>query len=451
MLVGLATIAIVAAEEGGTNNAISTDNRLASTTLRPGLNFVGWIEESTPPTTLFEEVPEIEVIWGWDAGGQRWLAAAPSMPDSLWTLKMLFPGMALGMRIHSEQSVEWKRDTSPTRGKVELRSGSNLVAWAGRDGASVEMLRRGIGPALESLQLWDGSRFTGEFEHVHRGAALHVQVKRDVNWLQPTGLTPVTYWVGEPTREQREVVAEQVRQGLDAVAENFAVEADPSTYILVVNVDIESVIELRGVTAEQGGTLRQKWDQGVRFGNARAHAVRTSIRQGDTAEGYRRFFLHEYAHVIQFHLIGADRLVAAWLMEGHADWLVHLAMLGDRSDRNWAELVNRVEGQARKSCPRTSLVESEGWGSTCPYKLGFLAIESLADEHGEAAILNFWHLVGAEAREQGIAGDPPEFETLRDQARADQRAMYISWKNAFQTAFGISAEKFYTVFSEEYW
>ncbi len=438
------------ADDGRIIAAASGDDGFTNTVLRPGINYVGWVATSTPPATLFEEVPQIEVIWAWAADEQRWLLAAPSMPRSLWTLHVLAPGMALGLRVDSEQSVEWRRDTSPARGKVELHSGSNFVAWAGPEGSSAETLRKGIGGSLEALLLWDGTQFTDEFDRVSRGAALYVRVGRDVNWLQPTGLMPEIYWVGGPTPWQRETVHEQVRQGLDAVAATFGIEADPSIYILVVNVDIEAVIELRGVTTEQARSLRQKWNQGVRFGNARAHAARTSIRRDGSAGDFRQFFVHEYAHVMQFHLIGADRLVSAWLMEGHAMWVRHHAALGSRSERDWEELVRSTDRQAREFCSRASLVEFESWGSICPYTLGFLAVEFLAEEYGEAAILDFWQLVGVEARAQGISGDPPEFETLREQARADPHAPVIPWRSAFQTAFGLSVDEFYTIFADEH-
>ena len=39
--------------------------------LRPGDNYVGWISESRPVQSLFDELPQIELIWAWSASRQQ--------------------------------------------------------------------------------------------------------------------------------------------------------------------------------------------------------------------------------------------------------------------------------------------------------------------------------------------------------------------------------------------
>ena len=51
---------------------------LQTITLHPGDNFVGWVGQAAPVEDLLEAVPQIELVYAWDAGWERYRYAAPA-------------------------------------------------------------------------------------------------------------------------------------------------------------------------------------------------------------------------------------------------------------------------------------------------------------------------------------------------------------------------------------
>ena len=106
--------------------------------LHPGVNLIGWVGEPTPVSQLFREIPQLEAIWAWDAELDDWIVAARNAPEWLGGLGRVSAGMGLRMQLSGDAPVTWDRSTEPTRGLVKLRTGWNLVAWSGADGASID-------------------------------------------------------------------------------------------------------------------------------------------------------------------------------------------------------------------------------------------------------------------------------------------------------------------------
>ena len=187
------------------------------TTLHPGVNLVGWTSETAPVSQLFDEIPQLESIWAWDAELDDWIIAGRNAPEWLGGLGRVTAGMGLRLVLGGEESFLWQRSTEPTRGLVKLRTGWNLVAWSGADGALIEQVAKGIGWSLRELRRWNAASqqwttwtspkrsaqliatsttdqgATGEEAEpptVQRGEALWVNLARSVNWLQPTDILP---------------------------------------------------------------------------------------------------------------------------------------------------------------------------------------------------------------------------------------------------------------------
>ena len=180
--------------------AIADDPDTITTRLEPGLNFVGWVGPETPVAELFAAVPEIEVVYAWDASQQEWLVASPRAPATLRTLRTLRPGMGLALRISSQRSVKWSRPFSPASGFVWLSPGLNLVAWTGPDNDAIANAERRFGLSLLSLHRWqrETERYNAydprrpetadAFSAPAPGDALWIEVQESIAgyWQQPT-------------------------------------------------------------------------------------------------------------------------------------------------------------------------------------------------------------------------------------------------------------------------
>lgn len=165
-------------------------------TLYPGDNLIGWVGFATTPQALFDQIPDAEFIYTWDARGSLYRFATPGFPG---TLSSIEPGMGLIVRIAGEQAVEWHQPTAADGEWVALRPGANLVAWTGPSGTPIDLAIRSIGesfthalyprPESNELALYQaGSRLgPGPQHQLRRGDALWVFNTTEVSWLQPSG------------------------------------------------------------------------------------------------------------------------------------------------------------------------------------------------------------------------------------------------------------------------
>ena len=178
--------------------------------LRPGDNYVSWISDSRPIQSLFDELPQIELIWAWNASRQQFTMAAPGLPRRLWTLDTLEPGMGVIVRLSGVHAVEWTRERADADPVVELDAGYNLVASMGDDHTALNQALSGIGPPLRGARVWsaDGDTTVHEVGEdlqrespslpVAHGTALWVNVDRATFWLQSVLRPTHIHWFTHP-------------------------------------------------------------------------------------------------------------------------------------------------------------------------------------------------------------------------------------------------------------
>ena len=58
-------------------NAQEPPESQTATRLEPGINLVGWVGEPTSTSQLFDDIPQLESIWAWDAVPPRRAARRP--------------------------------------------------------------------------------------------------------------------------------------------------------------------------------------------------------------------------------------------------------------------------------------------------------------------------------------------------------------------------------------
>ena len=183
--------------------------------------------------------------------------------------------------------------------------------------------------------------------------------------------------------------------------------------------------------------------------------IRTRWQSPGTAEaGYRVMFIftggvspsqwgrdpyltltHEYFHIVQDDLVGSSIANAAlttpptqvrawgpaWLVEGSADLFGWLAY-SERSGRSFDGIKADQIAQARTTTDLLQLMETNrGFQSVAtPYQLAFLATDLLSKPNGVGSLAQYFTSIGEGAE----------------------------WHAAFQAAFGISADAFYTKFQQ---
>ena len=200
--------------------ASADDRETVLTHLRPGDNYVGWISDSQPVQMLFAQLPQIEVIWAWNASRQQFMLAAPTVPSQLWTLHTLEPGMGLILRFGGESVVKWARERGNAEAVVQLASGYNLVGWMGEDQTSLRQALGGIGRPLRGAGIWstdaetmvyrtgDELQRSRQSPPVPLGAAFWVNVEHPTYWLQSRLAPTHIHWFTHP-----EVNTDRNKQG----------------------------------------------------------------------------------------------------------------------------------------------------------------------------------------------------------------------------------------------
>lgn len=413
------------------------------TVLQPGENLVGWIADEAPVGDLFAAAPAIEVVWAWDAEGRRWQVAAPRAPDELHSLQTLRPGMGLLVWVGGDQPVEWRRSAVPARGLVELWPGRNLVAWAGPDDSSIAWLSKGIGISLVSAGVpssgetgWsiydpEDAATAEAFPAVSRGDALWVDVSRNINWLQPTGVLPAIEFPGGASQSLQEQARSDLESVLEFYGENYAIQADFAQLTVYVPKDYDSWAESVGITPTTKGRDEFWAHAGLdgKYFLVPQSGFLAGVRGALGQTGVRYTFTHEYFHVLQAHL-SPHWLVTNWLLEGVARWMQ--VQHGDADgfedwDRFYAQKIDVVRSQREVPdhpiISRVTSLESVELHQVGSYEWGAVASELLAEHAGENALVEFWRLLGDSLDESGL-----------------------SWREVFPVAFGVSTTDFYSVF-----
>ena len=351
-------------------------------TLRPGLNPVGWTAAPTTPAALFEEIPQAEAIFAWDAPRQQWLLAGRDAPEPSQPLREIAPGTGLLIRLGGDQPVEWARPILPVRGTVKLRPGSNFVAWAGRDDVPLAHALRGIGVSLESASYWDSEAMewhrydpSADTENpplLRRGDPLWATLPRSVVWLQPTYLQPKI--IGSSERVLSDL--DKVRRHFD---QQYAVQAEAA----------DLTIEVSGNDARCAGFAGCYRTDGIIY----LHPHRYSDD----------LFAHEYFHALQYNLMDWGdshypdlSIHRAWLIEGSAELAAwDYALSNDlpiwafgRQTRSWSALRGLAEHILSANTPRLP-TRDETW----EYSHGAVALDRVAGADNRAPLVELWRLL----------------------------------------------------------
>ena len=434
LALGLMMIAAVFALLGSTRAEGPSEGVI---TLRPGLNAVGWVDEAIGVADLFAELPEATTVYAWDPINQRYLVAAPSVPEPLWTLSDVAPGMGLLVSINGDAPVEWRLSLTPVSGTVRLWPGLNLVAWSGRDSTPLDHALRGVGTSAVGVFIKrDGAVWanalspdvdaSGRTDHLDRGEALWVRSSRRLNWLQPTDVLPRITTDVSGTDRTRIIRALQ-----DAAAyfdQAYGIQADPARVVLTFRSD-------PGWPHAGGGASRFPVP-GIDFTNVDRF----------TDGWLSTFVAHEYAHVLQSQLdttfldlseiseasagllppeTSAAGVMPIWIGEGGAYLVADARLSAGLLDRARAQITNA-------SAPLQTLVRMGDWHQPhAAYTHGALALQRLTARAGHDSLFEFWRL---------LASPDGSVATWEDLASI--------WTSAFEVAFGVEIDQFYQEFHQ---
>lgn len=429
----LVALALWAVSTPGTTLA-QDEAPTVTTRLYPGWNMVGWVGKTAPVTELFEAVPELQQVRGWDTEAQRFRRSTPTSRG--YRMGQVTGGQGLWLEIGGDAAVDWERPVSDRYVLLSLEAGLNLVGWTGSDGTPIEEAFRRWSDAVHYAFRWDAEaqRFDtyvpggGAFNtlaELNRGDAIWVEMARETRWWQSeTGRTPFEF--GEGVSAERQV---EVRKALTNVngffAERYGIE--PPEFTLSTAED-----SLSQVTTHFLGTPP-------------ASRVTLSLLQiaNDIVEDELESTLaHEYFHVLQ-HAFARYPYPPSWMTEGAATYaagIYEVSLLGRDGSTIRLKWEHRAEdfGRVLKSLEDNT---TPGYDIQPTYPLGALAVDWLV---GHSAL-------GPEATE-----DAPQLLPLAEQAEHDSYLEYYrlrvspgSWQEAFETAFGIKPDAFYEAFERE--
>ena len=431
------------------------DEAGGGTRLEPGVNLVGWVGEATPVSELFREIPRLEAIWVWDAELREWIVAAPNAPEWLGGLGRVTAGMGLRMRLGGDQPYLWRRSTEPTRGLVKLRTGWNLVAWSGADGAAIGDVVKGVGWSLRTVRRWDAANqqwvtwtspersaqviantsADAEIPGIRRGEALWIEVSRAVNWLQPTEILPRLVFPGGASQQVETRVREVFESVLIFYRDQYGIQANPDFTVYVAK-NVDALIQAyrddgRQVSDAREASLRRTWNAGAAWADSGGVVFPQEGWQGDRHPSGIPFDLyvvnHEYFHILQQQLPASGVAVPQWMVEGTAYWAEVEHSVTNGRDR-WAYFTIDYKRAFRDTAPTLRSTERHNFG--WQYILGWLAAVRLATAVGLDSWPEFWRQLAP--TEVGPHG---QWESTPD------------WRTAFHRVFDQSVSGFYTEFN----
>ena len=413
-----------------------------TTTLHPGDNFIGWVAESLPLDELLVQVPGVVRVSGWDAVDQREVSATVDA-NRRWSgpLQALEPGAAYVIRLGGDSSVEWSRPIVPAAGLVELRTGINWAAWLGPDDWSITDVAKGIGKFLTEIRLGDylyspaSPETADDWPTVSRGDALVVAVSRGVNWLQPTYVMPKLVLAGSNAQGARRAAERDLTDMAAYNAEEFGVQADPFSLVVIVAGDVRSLfneLERQGRPREWEN-LRNWWTTGSRGYHSRGNPAVAVIKAQawDHSQGRysaaRYVLMEEYFHAIQYQLAGAAAdWPPTWMVEGSINWIRGDLATRERTGYPLSRRLIDARNQASKGPP---LEEIESGNATWQYSFGLIAADLLIERAGPPALLDFFR-----AFAPGRTGSSGQWESQ------------LTWQGAFAATYEISIDEFYEEF-----
>ena len=382
---------------------------MVTSELQPGLNLVGWTQAEADAEAIFKALPQLEVVYAWDAREQRFRWAARGDYGLHEDLEMLTPGMGLWLYLGGEEPVLWSRPVLAEAAMSELREGWNLLAWGGDDRIAVEEAFEGRAEGFPAILGWDArqQRFlafhpglptsAGALQDLARGSALWIWSNTETRWLQPGWPKPEVVFLGDLHPDSQRRFREQVDAVQAFYADRYGTITSDVTFYYASSHEAlaDTYRQVRGRPPVDGFCA----DSG-----SKAIFIQTS-QCLPTA--------HEYFHAVQQNLSNRQyRKSPPWIVEGSAVYtdFQRRYSRGTASYEEgyhfiWSSLGIELNAETAATM-RASIANS----------IGYLAMEWLADEAGEAAIIDYF---GA-------------LKSAED------------WETAFERAFGLSVGEFYS-------
>ena len=332
-----------------------------TTELQPGLNLAGWTEPAASIEAIFDSIPELELVYAWDAQDQWFRWAARTDSGVLGNLHVLTPGMGLWLSITGEEPVTWTRPLVRQTGLASLHAGWNLVAWAGDEGIATPDALQDLNDILTDTADADGA----EPAMLTRGGALWLSVTGDREWEQPYDSPRTEDGSSEgthiefvtPVSSEREA---EVRALVDVVVEYFHDHAG---------------VRLPGLTI--------RWGDPREFGCSGGYwPADNLITMSDCFD----VFPHEYVHAVHEYLAGDEGFPLRWFDEGAADFwaAVYHDDVGERG------YIDDLLGLVIPAARRQAFVSGVGYG----YESYHLRILFLANTYGPEALFDFARALG---------------------------------------------------------
>ena len=326
--------------------------------------------------------------------------------------------------------MQWRRPASAEGMLLTLPTGYSLVGWAGLDGTPIAEAVGRFGSALVGASWWNAETQSyeryepgseepaeGMMPVLQHGDALWVELSEEARWWQ-SGTERTTFVFEAPvTQEHKSELRDEMERVVAFFAERYGIE--PPAFVVRVDPEGRDTYASRGL---------------IHLGPDRVD---------DRSSGF--VLAHEYFHVLQFRLSNQHPSTngsPVWLTEGAAMYAAavsHGGLWGERGDRartSWWSSSSDV------AAPLSDLEDEQSFYAVdLPgYFLGGVATDWLVRR--AASLSDNAHFAplepgGPEPREEYAA----HIEYYRLLPTSD------SWEEAFEGAFGIAVDDFYTAFA----
>ncbi|MYK69246.1 MAG: hypothetical protein F4020_06820, partial [Gammaproteobacteria bacterium] len=417
----LAATAAVGASIASAEPSEAADDRIA-TTLYPGWNLIGWINEESPPAELLQELPRVASIHDGVGGAAYRAATSAARP-----IAVLQPGKGYWLRVSPGDPVTWARPSTLAVRRFDLDAGFQFIGWTGTDGILASEAFAEIEQQLVAAWRWDAAsqRFAGWAPDGHaddrdplridRGAGLIIRLAEPVSWLHPFDLL-ITFPGGlddlgypDLPEDFAATVRSDALWAAEMMSSRFGLEIDPGRLEIRIPTTRDALWHEHDGRRPLGGG-----------GFAASSPEKQLIVLPWTQWRFnaRRSLAHEYHHILQFELSGGQWVHApAWLVEGTATWFGNELGGSERGGQPLAGgelqyLTTDVDLRSAASAPYHEV-----------HHVGLVAAAMLADRAGPESLVEFW------ANLAGVSG------------RADVPAV-------FRETFGLSLDEFYEYFYE---
>ena len=373
-----------------------------SYTLHPGENLIGWYGGDIAVADFFKQAPQIRRLTLLTPDGERVSTAVRS--SNRFGFQTLEYGAAARAFVTGSEDVTVKVLTAPPEDRIVLPAGVSYFAWPGADRTPIELIRRGLGSAaitVRAERLTDYDQAPEEGQTVNRGEVIRAELSGSTVAMPSNEIPATLFSIGAEAQEQHSEFAASIAQVQDFYWDEYGVRSSP--------LDVFHSLDWEASTG---------WRLGVSgFAGTGVWASHSGTR----------LLAHEYFHILQMRLNHRLEIHApSWIGEGSATYFAELTTAHVNAD-SATEINDRRRSLVKslrslkislKDLAEVPRFEPE-WYSV--YGLGRFGVEWLAEQAG---------------------GSESVIEFQRRLQSAE------SWQDAFEQAFGLTPDDFYTQFAE---